>query len=92
MDTALYKMILLLFYYYYNGSVLLKEKDYVKFLAVLIDKNLTWGPHIDFVALKISKIVRTLARLRHDVPQNILFQVYRCLIFPCTFYGIPVWG
>ena len=92
LDTALYKVILLLFDYYYNGSVLLEEKDYVKFLAVLIDKNPTWRPHIDFVASKISKIVGTLARLRHHVPQNILFQVYRSLIFPCTLYGIPVWG
>jgi len=55
-----------------NGSVLLQEKDYVKFLGVLIDRNLTWRPHIDFIASKISKIVGTLIRLRHHVPQNIL--------------------
>ena len=46
-----------------NGSVLLEEKDYVKFLGVPIDKNLTWRPHIDCIALKISKIVGTLAGL-----------------------------
>ena len=57
-----------------NGSVLLEEKDYVKFLGVLIDKNLTWRPHIDFIASKISKIVVTLVRLRHHVPQNILLK------------------
>ena len=34
-----------------------KCKDYVKFLRVLIDKNLTWRPHIDRIASKISKIV-----------------------------------
>ena len=43
--------------------VLLEEKDYVKFLGVPIDKNLTWRPHIDCIALKISKIVGTLAGL-----------------------------
>jgi len=92
MDKTLYKMILLLFFFYYNGSVLLKEIDYVKFLAVLIYKKLTWRPHIDFVASKIGKIVGTLARLRHHVPQNILFQVYHFLIFPYPLYGIPVCG
>ena len=42
-----------------------QEKDHVNFLRVLIDKNLTWRPHIDFIAAKISKIVGTFARLRH---------------------------
>ena len=36
----------------------LKCKDYVKFLGVLINKNLTWRPHIDHIASKISKIVK----------------------------------
>ena len=56
-------------------------------MGVGIDKNLSWRPHIDFIALKTSKIVGTLARLRHHVPQ-----IYRSLIFPYTLYGIPVWG
>ena len=75
-----------------NGFVLLENKDYVKFLGVLIDKNLTWKPHIDHVASKMSKIVGILARIRHHVPLNILLQIYRSLIFPYKLYGIPVWG
>ena len=53
---------------------LLKCKDYVK--LVLIDKNLTWRPHIDHIASKISKIqkiVGIIARLRHHVPLNLPF-------------------
>ena len=75
-----------------NGFVLLECKDYVKSLGVLIDKNLTWKPHIDHIASKISKIVGILARIRHHVPFNILLQIYRSLVFPYTLYGIPVWG
>ena len=41
----------------YKGFTLLECKDYVKFLGVLIDKNLTWRPNIDHIALKISKII-----------------------------------
>ena len=59
---------------------------------MLIDKNLTWKPHIDHIASKISKIVGIHARIRHHVPFNILLQIYRSLIFPCTPYGVPVWG
>ena len=35
----------------------LQCNDYAKFLEMLIDKNLTWRPHIDYLALKISKMV-----------------------------------
>ena len=42
-----------------NGFALLECKDDVKVL-VLIDKNLTWRPHIDHIASKISKIVGIL--------------------------------
>ena len=74
-----------------NGFMLLECKDYVKFLGVPIDKNLIWRPHIDHVAPKISKIVCIVARLRQHVPLNTL-QTYHLLIFPYTFYSIPVWG
>ena len=75
-----------------NGFALLECKDYVKFLGVLIDQNLSWRPHIDHIASKISKIVGIIARLRHHVPLNTLLQIYRPLIFPYTLYGVPVWG
>ena len=68
------------------------KPDYVKFLGVLIDKNLTWRPHIDHIASKISKIVGIFARLRHHVPLNTLLQIYRSLIFRYTLYGVPVLG
>ena len=63
-----------------------------KILGVLIDKNLTWRPHIDHIASKISKIIGIIARLRHRVPLNAVLQIYRSLIFPYTLYGVPVWG
>ena len=75
-----------------NVFALLECKDYVKFLGVLNDKNLTWRPHIDHIASKISKIVGIIARLRHHVPLNTLLQIYRSLIFPYTLHSIPAWA
>ena len=43
-------------------------KDNVKYLGVLLDSHLTWKYHIDNVALKISRIIGVIARLRHLVP------------------------
>ena len=63
-----------------------------KFLGVLIDKNLTWKYHIDYIASKISRVVGIKSRLRHSVPLNTLIQIYRSLIFSYTYYGIAAWG
>ena len=46
----------------------LECKDFVKFLGILIDCNLNWKHHIDFILLKISKTIGVLVRLRHFVP------------------------
>ena len=75
-----------------NGHISLEFKDYVKFLGVLIDKNLLWKYHIDYIASKISRVVGIIARLRHHVPLNTLIQIYRCLILPFTSYVIAAWG
>ena len=60
----------------------LDRKNYVKFLGVLIDSNLKWSHHINYVALKISRIVGIIARLRHFVPTQTLLMIYRSLILP----------
>ena len=46
----------------------LENKDYVKFLGVLIDKHLTWKQHSDYNYSKINKIISLIAKLRHHVP------------------------
>ena len=58
-----------------NTVTACENKDYAKFLGVLIDKHLTWKQHIDYIASKISKIVGLIVRLRHRVPLNTLLQV-----------------
>ena len=75
-----------------SSDTFLECKDYVKFLGVLIDKNLSWKYHIDYIASKISRVVGIISRLRHSVPLNTLIQIYRSLIFPYTYYGIAAWG
>ena len=68
----------------------LEQKNYVKYLGVLLDCNLSWNSHIDHIAMKISKIVGIIARLRHFVPTHTLLNIYRALINPYIFYGISL--
>ena len=60
----------------------LESKVYIKYLGVLIDKNLSGKHHIDAIAAKISKNVGLIAKLRHYVPRKILLNVYKSLIHP----------
>ena len=53
-----------------NSFILLERKDYVKYLEILIDLNLTWKQHILFISLKTSKFLEILSRLRHFVPTD----------------------
>ena len=58
----------------------LERKNFVKYLGVLIDNNLSWKHHIDCIALKISKTIAIISRLRH-LPTSILLDIYRSLYF-----------
>ena len=70
----------------------LECKDHVKYLGILIDKNLNWKVHIDLIALKISKAIGMIAKLRHFVPFSILVKLYQSLISPFLMYGISSWS
>ena len=75
-----------------NTHVYLECKEYVKYLGILIDSNLTWKHHVDHIASKISKIIGIIARLRHFVPLSTLLTIYQSLVFPYMSYGMAVWG
>ena len=74
-----------------NEYATLESKEYIKYLGILIDKNLTWKHHIDTVSLKISKTVGLLAKLRHFVPRQILLKIYQSLVYP-YITGLAAWG
>ena len=43
-----------------------------EFLGVLIDSNLTWSPHCNYIASKLSRMCGVVSRLTHYVPTHIL--------------------
>ena len=75
-----------------NKSIEIECKEFVKYLGLIIDKNLSWKHHIENIASKISKSIGIITRLRHFVPLSTLLNIYRSLIQPYLTYGIIVWG
>ena len=70
----------------------LQCEDHVQYLGVLLDSNLSWKFQINNVALKISRTVGVVARLRHFVPRTTLLHIYQSLILPYLTYGLAAWG
>ena len=51
-----------------NTYANLEMKDYVKYLGLMIDSNLSWKYHIESIYHKISKSIGITAKIRHYVP------------------------
>ena len=58
----------------------------------MIDNHLSWKHHINYVALKISRNIGILSKLRHFVLLKTLFGIYNSLILPYLSYGLVAWG
>ena len=68
----------------------LERKDHVKYLGVIIDQHLSWKHHTNYIALKISRNIGIISRLRHFVPLKTL--ISNSLISPFISYGLIAWG
>ena len=74
-----------------NKNVALECKEFVRYLGVIIDNNLSWKHHIDHVAIKISRTVGLICKLRHFLPKHTLLTIYRFLVTPYLTHGWMAW-
>ena len=70
----------------------IEEEQYVKYLGILIDSQLTFKFHIEELNKKVSRAIGVLYKLRPYVNSKILTNVYYAFIYPFLLYGIVVWG
>jgi len=74
-----------------NG-VPLENVDNFTYLGITLNKHLSWKPHAEKIANKISKVNGILAKLKSLVPTKILLSIYNSLIACHLSYGILLWG
>ena len=74
------------------GKKAIAQKDFVKYLGVLIDSRLSFKTHISSVTKKIARTVGLLYKLRYYMNQKTLIMIYNSLIFPYLTYATPLWG
>ena len=59
----------------------IKEKEYIKYLGVLIDSTLSWKHHVSNISKKISRSIGIMYKLRPFLPLNVLKNVYYSLVY-----------
>ena len=79
-----------------NGSIVLNTEitrtEYVKYLGILLDKNLTYGFHVKRVLNKLAKHVSIINRLRHFTSSSVVIRYYKTYMKPIIQYGLLIYG
>jgi len=74
------------------NDIVLKREPTVKFLGVLVDEQLTFKPHIEYVAKKVSVGIGFMYRGKHLMDKKQLKLLYNSLVLPHYNYCSLVWG
>ena len=74
-----------------NGIELERVQDF-NFLGLTINENLSWKPHVNKIAHKISKYSGILCRLKHFLPPHILRMIYCSIIQSNLNNSLLTWG
>ena len=64
------------------NNVIIDRVTEFNFLGLIISSNMKWKKHIDHIALKVSKIIGIMYRLKFILPADVLLTIYNSLILP----------
>ena len=74
------------------SSSIINCRDEVKFLGLLLDKNLSFKSHLKFLCKKVLKGIYAISRAAKILPSVSLTTLYSALILPYLNYGLLIWG
>ena len=60
----------------------LVSEDLIKYLGVVIHKNLTWNEHIESLIAKVNQRIGLLNRIKHLLPLDARVALFNTLIRP----------
>ena len=68
------------------------EKEFIKYLGILVDSSLNWKCQISSISKKVSRALGIMYKLRPYLPLNVMKNVYYSLIHSHINYAIEIWG
>jgi len=66
--------------------------DHVKYLGVIIDKNLNWSKHVNMISAKANSVRGFLQRNLTKCPLSVKSSCYTTLVRPILEYACTVWS
>ena len=70
----------------------IEQVEQIKFLGVILDENLTWKKHIQYLNRKIAKNIGIISKARTILNKKTLLTLYYTFIYPYLNYCITSWG
>ena len=70
----------------------LERVPFTKFLGVFVDEDLNWKCHASQIALKISKNIGVINRIKYLLTCDALLSLYYTMIHPYLLYCNIIWG
>ena len=74
-----------------NGLIL-RESDFIKYLGVYLDSQLSGKYHCEILRPKLSRACGMLSKARHFVPKEELVSLYHAIFGSHLSYGSQVWS
>ena len=65
--------------------------DTFKYLDVVLDDTLSFNDHLDYVRMKVSKIVGMFSSIRHSLTLEAANRLYKAMVLPVLDYCDVVW-
>ena len=62
-----------------------------KYLGVVLDDTLSFNDHVDFVRMKVSKILRKFSRIRPSLTLEAANRLYKAMVLRVLDYYDSVW-
>ena len=74
------------------GKYTIHEVLQIKYLGTIIDNNLNWGAHIEYLTSKLSQVAGMMYKIRKHLSMDSRLLVYNSLAASHLLYGILSWG
>lgn len=70
----------------------IKHTSTIKYLGLMIDKNLRWSEHSSHITNKIRKLIYKFYQLRDILSKKTILNIYNSLVESVIRYGLIIWG
>ena len=76
----------------HNFDIKLQQTTHSKYLGIMIDDQLNWKQHAQYLNSKSARGAWAISKLKHYVHAHTVKLLYNSLIYPHLKYCITCWG